>query len=220
MIVRVLCAAKKRSLESRSSDCKSYNTHNSFTRFSSFPAFGTQCKMEVTAGISPLGQAQQSALLLRLQACIWIFHKVNSAKTGSRESRQGQDKKTAEARRRPHCGGGGGRHLCRNLVARVPPLPFHEIFSAAVALLLHAAQGEQVLACMETFLSRIDPRVLAQSQYSVYQLLTQYYSLLTGLAARKSRIVRESCYSQSIRYSSPMYHNEVETLMKSNCSLS
>ena len=134
--------------------------------------------------------------------------------------RQGQDKKTAEARRRPHCGG-GGRHLCRNLVARVPPLPFHEIFSAAVALLLlRAAPGEQVLACMETFLSRIDPRVLAQSQYSVYQLLTQYYSLLTGLAARKSRIVRESCYSQSIRYSSPMYHNEVETLMKSNWSLS
>ena len=104
MIVRVLCAAKKRSLESRSSDCKSYNTHNSFTRlFSSFPAFGTQCKMEVTAGISPLGQAQQSALLLRLQACIWIFHKVNRAKTGSRESDR------AKTRRQQRPGGGGDR---------------------------------------------------------------------------------------------------------------
>ena len=59
--------------------------------------------MEVTAGIT-VGPSK-SALLLRLEACIWIFHKVNSAKTGSRES----DRAKTRRQQRPGLLSGGGR---------------------------------------------------------------------------------------------------------------
>ena len=58
--------------------------------------------MEVTAGIT-VGPSKSA--LLRLEACIWIFHKVNSAKTGSRES----DRAKTRRQQRPGLLSGGGR---------------------------------------------------------------------------------------------------------------